>query len=49
MKKGAPLKKGFGQKYYDQKPETKYLKHPVLVYGDVKIVFYSYEKLVLNQ
>ena len=25
------------------------MKRPVVVFGDVKIVFYSYEKLILNQ
>ena len=40
-----PLCLGIGTNYYDQKPETKYFKKPVLVCGDVKIMLYSYSRL----
>jgi hypothetical protein len=36
---------GIGTRYYDEKPETKYLKKPVVVCGDVKIMIYSYRRL----
>ena len=42
---GRPLETGIGGRYYDQKPETKYFRQPVMVYGDVKIVVYSYKCL----
>lgn len=42
----SPLKSGIGSKFCDKKPETKFLTRPCLVSGDVKIVFYSFEKLV---
>ena len=45
LNKNKPLEKGLGNKFCDQKPETKFLSKPVLVFGDVKIVFYSFEKL----
>lgn len=37
--------KSIGKKFYDRRPETKYLKRPVTVCGDVKVVCYSYETL----
>ena len=40
---------GIGDRCYDERPESKYLQGPVCVFGDVKIVFYSYEKLVLKK
>ena len=42
---GRPLETGIGRRYYDQKPETKYFKEPVIVYGDVKIVVFSFRSL----
>lgn len=38
-------KTSIGRKYYDRKPETKYLLKPVTVCGDVKVVCYSYNTL----
>ena len=42
MQLERPLETGIGLRYYDEKPETKYFKEPVVVYGDVKIKIYSY-------
>ena len=39
----------WGRRYYDQKPETKYFKKPVVVCGDVKIVVSSYSRLKKEQ
>lgn len=38
-------KKSTGNKFYDRRPETKYLIKPVSVCGDVKVVCYSYNTL----
>ena len=40
-----PLETGIGKRYYDSKPETKYFSKPILVFGDVKIIIYSYTYL----
>jgi len=40
-----PLQTGIGKRFYDERPETKYFKNPVLVFGDVKIVLYSFATL----
>ncbi len=40
-----PLANGIGNKFCDNRPETSYLKAPVVVYGDVKISVYSFKTL----
>ena len=45
FEKKKPLEKGIGNKFCQKKPETKHLQKPIIVCGDVKIVFYSFEKI----